>query len=83
MVTLSGMAGLMQLLGLWSLSSSLTLVWLMAAVHLTPLSSYKNWFHFVGPYYLSLLLGIVWLALITPLGCTVISAMFSGKAKHS
>jgi hypothetical protein len=73
---IAGMSSIVQAMGLFSISTGMNCVWIVASIHLTPLSSYKNWFHFVAPFYVSLLLLIVWFALLTPLGC-VFSLLFS------
>jgi hypothetical protein len=60
-----------QAVGLYTFTTAIPLIWLLASVHLTPVSSWNAGFHFIGPYYLSLLWGVIWLMLVTPVGCLV------------
>lgn len=78
LATIASFAGVTQAVGLWSFSASILMIWLFSSVHLTPLSSYKAWFHFVGSFYLSILIMVIWFALITPLGCNLLSLFFTG-----
>lgn len=73
LATIASFAGIMQAVGLWSFASSMLIIWLFSSIHLTPVSSYKAWFHFVGSFYLSMLMLVVWFALVTPLGCNLLS----------
>jgi hypothetical protein len=73
LVSFAGIASLLQALGLYSISTSMQIIWVLSSVHLTPLSSYKNWFHFVCPFYGSMILMVIWFSLVTPLGCVMLT----------
>ena len=72
LVTIAGTSSIVQALGLFSISTSMNIVWLLASIHLTPFSGYKNWFHFCAAFYGSVLTLGVWVLLVTPIGCVLL-----------
>ena len=72
LVTIAGTSSIVQALGLFSISTSMNIVWLLASIHLTPFSGYKNWFHFCAAFYGSVLTLGIWILLVTPIGCVLL-----------